>query len=829
MFAVMRIGMALMTIQCFWNVRPYWRMFYSDEGFFSLSDARNRLGSAALAGWTPEDGFLDAWAYLKFFSAKHSAFLLDASPEFVNTYMFAFFGVLILYALGVLSRVTGVVAWLMMSGIYNHNSVYLEGTDTVYRCFWFILLFCRTGAAWSVDNVVRCWWLRRRGKLQAPDATAATPGLAPVYRLVPSWPRYLMMGQLIAIYTCTGLVKTGSVWRRGDAFYYSVNLDHFYRFEGWTQVVSASLATSVFRVMSWVTWWWESCFAVVGLGMILKFALDHQGQPWYRAQQVWWRLWPGRVALLGAYFTLYYIAILAAPYCVEMPKKVTPAAAEALVASTKISLHSGFGVVIPGCVLVWFLLGRWPLRRGRFVVEQASLRRWILGRRVWLTLGLMFHGCLILFMNIGMFPFIMLMVYAAWLTGEEFAAALRGFVTRLQRGPLGRRLPATWWARAGQWTAPAQAAEAVPPRGRVWPDWLVILFAMALLGLIGWRISGQRELGTYVYTWIATVLAVGLVFRLLRPRPLNGAPALAYGPAGRALALGAVVWHGSAVGLGLGPNYSIFANWRGPARAIFGSWQSMTGTAQSWKMFAPNPPRANVFMKTVVVDANGTRWNIGNNSYDFRPNPWIWNDRMRKMNRRMVGKAKWYLRYWSNYQCREWYLETGERAASVEIHKIVTRIPTPEQVTTKGYYNPRELKATDELIETHTCPLGGDLPPFMKLRRGIPLSDSEQAQLDNQAEQDRRNSETKRKAWENRRDWRWSKPESPTSNRPGTTGKSVQHQQPPTSPARPTPARPTSRPTSQPTPGSAPPPAPPTPEPAAVDEDLHGNDGGDGE
>ncbi|HEY8377900.1 MAG TPA: hypothetical protein VIK91_15495, partial [Nannocystis sp.] len=65
MWATMRIGAALMTIQCFWNLRPYWRMLWSDEGLYDVDEARSRFGSSALSGWTPEDGFLDHWAVLK--------------------------------------------------------------------------------------------------------------------------------------------------------------------------------------------------------------------------------------------------------------------------------------------------------------------------------------------------------------------------------------------------------------------------------------------------------------------------------------------------------------------------------------------------------------------------------------------------------------------------------------------------------------------------------------------------------------------------------------------------------------------------------------------
>jgi hypothetical protein len=762
MFAVMRIGVALMTLQCFWNLKPYWRMLWSDEGLFTLDEARSRMGSSALAGWTPEDGFMGPWAVLRYFYGKHSPFFLDATPDAVEWFMYAFFAVLLLYAAGVLSRVTGVVAWLMMSGVYNHNALYLEGTDTVYRTFFFILLFCRTGAAWSVDNVVRCWWLRRRGRLQTPGAPLL-PGQRPVYRWVPSWPRYLMMGQLIAIYTSTGIVKNGSVWAAGDALYYSLNLDHFYRFAGWTQIVSAALGTTVFRVMTWVTLWWESLFALAGLGMILRHELASRGQPWYPRA---WRVWLGRAALLAAYVVIARVVLLAYPYCVEMAKDAKPEAHAKVVADSLARAEVVVWAVIPAAVAVWAALGRWPLRLRRWTVDQAFLRRWLLGRRVWLGLGLFFHGFLILFMNIGMFPFIMLMTYAAWIRGEEFAAALRWLIGAVWRSPLGKRLPARWLVAADAWTAPvAPPAEQLPPRGRPLPDLVVVALALGLFWIVGKRIAGERELTTLVYLWGGVVLAVCLLFRLLRPRPADaaGAPPLAHGAPYRALALLAVVWHAAAVGLSLGPNFAVFNGWRGPARSVFGSWLSVTGTSQSWKMFAPNPPRANVFMKTVVVLPSGERWNIGNNAYDRRPNPWIWNDRMRKMHRRMVSKGKWYLRHWAAFHCREWYLGTGTRAQSVEVHKLVTRIPTPDQVATKGWYDPYKLKVTDELVETHVCPNGGDLPPFMKVRYGHPLTPADEAALVAAAEKEARAAETRRKQWASRRDWGGHGPDTPSA------------------------------------------------------------------
>src|SRR5690606_17388158 len=110
-FAVLRIGFAIMTIACFLNLEPYWRMLWSDEGIFDLEYAQEKLGRQALRGWDPEEGFYDSWAVLNFLWNKPSLFYLWGSPDFVVGYMLVFFFVLVLYGAGVMSRTTGVIAW----------------------------------------------------------------------------------------------------------------------------------------------------------------------------------------------------------------------------------------------------------------------------------------------------------------------------------------------------------------------------------------------------------------------------------------------------------------------------------------------------------------------------------------------------------------------------------------------------------------------------------------------------------------------------------------------------------------------------------------------
>ncbi|MFY0537227.1 hypothetical protein [Nannocystis pusilla] len=228
-----------------------------------------------------------------------------------------------------------------------------------------------------------------------------------------------------------------------------------------------------------------------------------------------------------------------------------------------------------------------------------------------------------------------------------------------------------------------------------------------------------------------------------------------------------MTWHFCAVGLSLFPGSNIFSQWRSAARGVFGSYLSVTGTSQSWNMFAPNPPRANTFMKTVVVLPDGTRWDIGYNSYSYRPFPWIYNDRMRKMHRRMIGKGKSYLRPWSFFVCRNWFIDYGIPAAKVETWRITTKIPTPEQVAAKGWYRPKDLKASHELVESHSCLKNGQLPAFMKQRYGVELDEADQRELEAAQEKQARQAEQRRRSWASRRDWGGSpSPAPPASTRP---------------------------------------------------------------
>jgi hypothetical protein len=166
-----------------------------------------------------------------------------------------------------------------MNSFFVRNYLFWEGTELVYRVFFGYLLLARSGHAYSIDNWLRCRRLRKQGLLSEREGPGGGAGVAPseehprglaaVYRLIPAWPRWLMVCNLGVLYCFTGTVKNGHVWAAGDTLYYALNMDHFYRF--YPQEVSSVIGTNLFRLATWVTHWWEACFPLMIVGIVTRW------------------------------------------------------------------------------------------------------------------------------------------------------------------------------------------------------------------------------------------------------------------------------------------------------------------------------------------------------------------------------------------------------------------------------------------------------------------------------------------------------------------------------------------------------------------------------
>ncbi len=414
-------------------------------------------------------------------------------------------------------------------------------------------------------------------------------------------------------------------------------------------------------------------------------------------------------------------------------------------------------VVAPATL--WMLRKRKPhvweaMRRfGTTQIDKAWVCRWILGRRIWVPWHIAVMGGIFTLMNIGQFQTGMLSQTFIMLTGLETALMLRFIGRKLAR--IGVPVPAD--VRAGLPPIPAEDST-LPHLHRDTvrlPQWA--LFATGAIVLAGILVASvvQPE-WNWLRIWYAALLFIaGVAFQRWRsqrgerlrvqgggvdpyrridlpPEPGTLRTPWAYGPFGRFVVGGLIAWHLSAVATWLLPEKDSLFAFRGEARKIYAVYLTRTQTDQGWGMFAPNPPRSNVFLKVLVTDQDGEAWDMRTDVYapERKPIPWIWNDRMRKMNRRIIGgesgDTSWYRKWHARYYCRQWALEhDGVPPKKVDLIKVWYKIPSPEEVAKKGYYVPEELleRTREEKIEyTEHCKnaVMGQLPNFVRERHGLP-------------------------------------------------------------------------------------------------------------
>ncbi|MGB1013005.1 MAG: hypothetical protein ACPG4T_02640, partial [Nannocystaceae bacterium] len=205
-------------------------------------------------------------------------------------------------------------------------------------------------------------------------------------------------------------------------------------------------------------------------------------------------------------------------------------------------------------------------------------------------------------------------------------------------------------------------------------------------------------------------------------------------PRGRLLIGALLLVHIAAVALWTIPKKGCTHNFREPARRIFQPWLMITATSQGWGMFAPNPPKTNRFLRVIVVDTNKQEWDLNSDVYapERKPIPWIWNDRMRKMNRRLLGPGKKYRRWFARYHCRKWAQDHGGvLPEEVRLVKLSYQIPSPDYVAKNGPYVPEELlkrRGTERQILAVRChrETRGQLANEVRARYDLPQIDPAQ-------------------------------------------------------------------------------------------------------
>jgi hypothetical protein len=670
------------------------RWFFSDEGMFLGAGARARFAGSSLAGFGDEGfrGLAGLWHYVAGGTASTLHFW--DSPAVVA-------GHAVLLVLAVVGLMIGwrtrVCAWacvvLELMLLRRNNAMW--GGEQVYVAVLFLLAVSRCGVAYSVDNWLRCRRLRRRRLLSEPgtagDGAGVAPGgeypqgLAAVVRGVPAWSRLLIVLQLGVLYCANGLAKWGPAWEAGTATAYALQSDSYTRFD--TLPLLAVMGETAIRWGTWAARGWETLFPAVVVGLAIAWGRRARLRTPRGARWLWGMLWIAVVATLAVGGGLL---------------EETGAGWAALMAV----LGQGGEGVQWRPLMVWGLLAVavWAARGDS--PGREFVRRWVLGRRVWLGVGVVFHGVLQILLNLGGFPLATVGLYIACFTGAEVA----GVVARVRGG---RAVP---MEDLGLPQLHRDSAEM--------PGWALAGVGAGLLGAV---VVAGFGVGAAI-RWTVIVAAGVLVavgWRTARVAAMDGPVVWGYGPLGRLLVGALCVGHGVAIVVSQIPERPLLIGARRAGRGLVERWLVVTGTLQKWAMFSPQPPQAGGSLRAEIVDdageVYGTELSLHRDE-ELGGVQW-WPDRRRKILLNVMAERKGLLDWYGRAVCRQWALgHGGEAPRSVQLTMHWAKIPLPWEALPAGDRVERfAARATTSVIWQGDCRREphGQLPAEVRARHGF--------------------------------------------------------------------------------------------------------------
>lgn len=405
--ALLRICFGLAVLWTLIDLVPLARLLFTDEGLWLTEMARSMYGDELRRLYDAERGFEHWWSFIGALGGRFTILHLRSDPPFALTIFGLTLAANVLMILGLWTRWTTLATWLLVVQLYGYTRIFFSGADVAILAFLFLCIFTRCGEAYSIDG-----WRRRRRAILGGTRTI------PALRRIPAWPLRLMMLQLTLIYFASGLLKNGDAWWDGSALYYALNLDHFSRFHQ-TGVVAFLQEAGLLPLATWATRWWEALFPLALAGVAINaYERERADGSWIRAPR--WRKLLSWSCLAGVWAVIAYAAGVGALYYVRpeaFPLRVGRGQIVPLVTTALAALPL---LVIPAYVAARRLLPR--------VFDFA--RRWLAGKRTWLTFGLAMHIGIEIGLNVGTFSEVMVATYLAWLSGREVDAFWRYLFSR---------------------------------------------------------------------------------------------------------------------------------------------------------------------------------------------------------------------------------------------------------------------------------------------------------------------------------------------------------------------------------------------------------------
>lgn len=205
--ALYRIAFAAIVLLNLFLSHPDWLTWFGENGLLTMHSLPGRAARLNIFAIWPHDD--TAIAALFWIVAIFAGFLL----------------------VGFMSRTSSVIVFAALLSLHKRNPMILSGADTLLRLDAFFMVFAPTGAALSVDRLIR----KARGKSKDESI------------LVLPWAQRMIQIQTTLVYLSTVYWKLrGYTWIDGTALYYVLHLTEFRQF-----AVPGVDNPAVIKLMTW--------------------------------------------------------------------------------------------------------------------------------------------------------------------------------------------------------------------------------------------------------------------------------------------------------------------------------------------------------------------------------------------------------------------------------------------------------------------------------------------------------------------------------------------------------------------------------------------------
>jgi hypothetical protein len=211
-----------------------------------------------------------------------------SNPTVMMTLHIIFIFITLLFALGLATRLTAVLTWLIYLTYIHRNPLVLFGADTMMNIVLLYLAIGPSGAALSLDRVLARWWASARprllgrwrafwGRWLGRTLPPVTPGLPPPVSPPPSvganLALRLLQVHLCLIYLIAGLAKLrGQTWWNGTAVWYTLaNFEFAPMQQDWYMAFLRTLARNTTLLQTFLTF---------GTGFTLFFEITYAFLIW---------------------------------------------------------------------------------------------------------------------------------------------------------------------------------------------------------------------------------------------------------------------------------------------------------------------------------------------------------------------------------------------------------------------------------------------------------------------------------------------------------------------------------------------------------------------